>query len=261
MSEIKALVEGSQSFAVVVGKEATFDHWVVATSLMKVLQSLEKTVVLASPIVPNLTKRPELQPLLGLEAVVDHLGKQNLIVSFDYTPDSVEAVSYAIDEQSQRFLLTIKPKPGAQPLAGDSLKTSYAGSAVEVIFLIGVHSFDQLGGVYLNNQGVFASAVKVSLHQFVPELAQISFTTQQQTCMAEFLPEILTEMGAQLTPEAASNLLYGIEQQTNWLSSLRTTAETFAVVSALLKAGAKRQPRPSLVPKKATKSVPNKEKL
>lgn len=246
MSEIKTLLAGTQSCAIVVGKEASFDHWVVATSLAQLLRAEGKSVLLASPMLPNVAKHPELQPLFGLETTVDHLGKQNLIVSFDYTLNAVDSVSYAIDEVNQKFLLTIKPRNGAEPLAGESIKTSYAGSTVEVIFLIGVHDYAQLGKLYAENQSVFVTAPKVSIHQFMPEIAQISFSTNKHTCLAELVPEVLLEMDLSLTPEAASNLLYGIEWQTDWLSSLRTTANTFDVVSALLNAGAKRQPRPKL---------------
>lgn len=244
MSEINGVVAGNQTFVVTVGKSASFDHWVTATSLFLSLQAAGKRVTLVSPVLPDLEKQPELKPLFGVNAVSLELGKQNLLVSFPYLPEAVDAVSYAIDEQNNRFLLTIKPKEGKAPLESSDVSFSYAGTVLEVVFLVGVHSWDQLGEVYIKESTLFTSAVRVAFHQFIPELAQMAFCPKQHTCLAELVPSVLAEADLPLTPEVASNLLYGIEKQTDWLSSLRTTAATFTTVATLLQAGAKRQSRP-----------------
>ena len=256
MSEINGVVAGNQLFAVAVGKTASLDHWVTATSLFLALQAAGKQVVLIAPSVPDLQKQPELKPILGLDQITQELGKQNLLVSFPYTPDAVDSVSYAIDEQNNRFVLTIKPKEGSAPLESKAVAMSYAGVALEVVFLVGIHNWEQLGSVYTQEAAAFTSAVRVAFHQFIPELAQMAFCPKQHTCLAELVPSVLAEAGLALTAEVATNLLYGIEQQTDWLSSLRTNAGTFTTVAALLQAGAKRQSRPALMPQQRVAEKP-----
>ena len=258
MSEINGVVTGNQLFAVVVGKSASLDHWVTASSLFLALQAAGKQAVLIAPSAPDLQKQPELKPLLGIEQVTQELGKQNLLVSFPYTPDAVDSVSYAIDEQNSRFVLTIKPKEGRAPLESKAVAMSYAGTALEVVFLVGVHNWEQLGSVYTQESVAFTSAVRVAFHQFIPELAQMAFCPKQHTCLAELVPSVLAEAGLSLTPEVATNLLYGIEQQTDWLSSLRTNAGTFTTAATLLQAGAKRQSRPTLMPQQVAVEKPVK---
>lgn len=244
MSEINGVVASNQSFAVLVGQSASFDHWVTATSLFLSLRAAGKQVVFAAPTLPNLQRQPELKPLFGLDQVTQNLGKQNLVVGFPYSPDAVDSVSYAIDEQNNTFLLTIKPKLGSAPLPAESVTTAYAGAAIEVLFLVGIHSWEQLGAVYANEPTVFSSAVRIAFHQFIPELSQMAFSPKHHTCLAEVVPGVLAEAELPLTAEVATNLLYGVEYQTDWLSSLRTNAETFTTVATLLNAGAKRQSRP-----------------
>lgn len=256
MSEINGVVAGNQQFAVAVGKTASLDHWVTATSLFLALQAAGKRVVLIAPSAPDLDRQPEIRPLLGLDQVTQELGKQNLLVSFPYTADAVDSVSYAIDEQNNRFVLTIKPKEGSAPLESKSVALSYAGAALEVVFLVGIHNWEQLGSVYTQEPTALTSAVRVAFHQFIPELAQMAFCPKQHTCLAELVPSVLAEADLPLTAEVATNLLYGIERQTDWLSSLRTNAGTFTTVAALLQAGAKRQSRPTLVPQQSTAEKP-----
>ena len=246
MSEIRAVVAQTPAFLVAIGTQANFDQVVVAASLALALRAAGKRVSLVAPKAVVLVNQPELQSVVGVTEFSPELTHQNLVVSFAYSDASVDSVSYAIDEARQRFILTIKPKAGEAPLDAATLSASYAGSEAAVSFLVGIHDLTQLSEVYQANAAVFDQSLLVTLHQFAPELAKIALTADANTCLAEAAVGWLEEMGLALTPDVASNLLYGIEFQTDWLSSLRTTATTFAAVAALLQAGARRQTRPKL---------------
>ena len=246
MSEIRAVVAQTPAFLVAIGTQANFDQVVVAASLALALRAAGKRVSLVAPKAVVLVNQPELQSVVGVTEFSPELTHQNLVVSFAYSDASVDSVSYAIDEARQRFILTIKPKAGEAPLDAATLSASYAGSEAAVSFLVGIHDLTQLSEVYQANAAVFDQSLLVTLHQFAPELAKIALTADANTCLAEAAVGWLEEMGLALTPDVARNLLYGIEFQTDWLSSLRTTATTFAAVAALLQAGARRQTRPKL---------------
>ncbi len=168
------------------------------------------------------------------------------MVSFAYSDQSVDSVSYILDEVEKKFTLTIKPKAGFVPLDIKTVQTSYSGSDAEIIILVGVHNLESLGQLYLKNKSVFDNARLITVHSFKPEVATIALTSDGFTSMSEATAQALLDLNIAFTPELASNLLFGIEKQTDWLSSLRTTAKTFELVAYLLQAGAKRQPRPKI---------------
>lgn len=248
MSELASLIEQSRSYLVILGPEASFDHWVSATSWYLGLQAKNKQVRLVVPTLPKPEKVEALalKQVYGYSEVKTDLNSQNAVVSFAYSDQSVDSVSYILDEVGKRFTLTIKPKPGFAPLDIKTVQTSYAGSDAEIIVLVGIHNLEALGKLYSENKSVFDNARLITVHSFKPEIATIALTSDGFTSMAEATTQTLQDLEVAFTPELASNLLFGIEKQTDWLSSLRTTAKTFELVAYLLQAGAKRQPRPKI---------------
>jgi len=248
MSELTTLIDQSKSFLVILGQNSTFDQWVAATSWYLSLAAQSKLVQLVTPVLPaeKSSSIAELRLLNGFDTCRTDLNNQNATISFNYSQESVDSVSYVLDEASQKFTLTIKPKSGFSPLNVATIQTGYSGSDAEVIFLVGVHNLEALGKLFEANQDVFHKARIVTIHSFKPEIAAIALTTDNFTCLAEATTQAIIDVGLPISPEVASNLLFGIESQTEWLSSLRTTAKTFELAALLLQAGAKRQPRPKL---------------
>lgn len=245
MSELVSLINQSRSFLVILGPEASFDHWISATTWYLALVESGKIVQLATSNLPTSKKITELElaKINGYNFCRTDLNNQNATVSFDYSDQSVDSVSYVLDEFASKFILTIKPKLGCLPLNLASIKSYYSGTDAEVIILIGVHNLEKLGKLYSNNLSVFQKAQLVTINNFAPDIANIAITTENFICMAEATTQALNDADLTITPDMASNLLFGIEKQTDWLSSLQTTAKTFEIVALLLKMGAKRQPR------------------
>jgi nanoRNase/pAp phosphatase (c-di-AMP/oligoRNAs hydrolase) len=244
LSNLRVLVNSAQAVVIAVGPQPTLDQWAVATALQLVLEQAGKSVVLAAPRKLVIPENSPLQPLVGLDQVTDSLGKRDLVVSFAYDESAVDAVSYAIGAETQRFYLTIKPKPGHKPLAAETVEFTYAGVDADLIFLIGVHELPQLAQLYTGYEELYTKVPVVTIHTFAPEIGQIRLDTSKSTCSAEALVKILLDLGLALTPVAASNLLYAIDMLTDGLSSFSVTADTFETAAELLRAGARRFRRP-----------------
>jgi nanoRNase/pAp phosphatase (c-di-AMP/oligoRNAs hydrolase) len=70
--------------------------------------------------------------------------------------------------------------------------------------------------------------------------------------LTEDVLTLLAQLGWPVSPDMATNLLFGIEVETNGLRSHSVTAEMFDMVAKLMKLGAKRvwQEKPQTVAKK-----------
>lgn len=260
LSNLRILIDSARAVVIAVGPQPTLDQWAVATALQLTLEQAGKTVLLAAPHKPTLPENSPLQPLAGLDQVADSLGKRDLVVSFAYDEAAVDAVSYAIGAETQRFYLTIKPKPGHKPLAAETVEFTYAGVDADLIFLIGVHELPQLAQLYTGYEELYGRVSIVTIHSFAPEIGQIRLDTSKSTCSAEALVKILLDLNLALPPAAASNLLYAIDMLTDGLSSFSVTADTFQTAAELLRAGARRFRRPvrqTVNQLKAPRAVPN----
>lgn len=234
ITSLKEYFQSAQSIAIVLGPKPTVDHVAVATALYEGCLSLQKE---ASLYAPHIIRDEFFESLQGLQT---ELGKQNLVVSFDYDENIVDKVSYHIGEETKKFYLTIKPKKGYQPLSVENMNFSYAGSDVDLVFLVGVHDLESLEQLYFGYESLYQSAFVVTLHTFKPEIGNIQLDLSATSSMSEGVIDIIENLGMAVNEKMASSLLMGIETATHNLQSLTTTAETFETIARLLRSGARR---------------------
>ncbi|MFZ5438321.1 MAG: DHH family phosphoesterase [Patescibacteria group bacterium] len=234
VNSLKEYFQSAESVAVILGQKPTVDQLALASALFIGCQNLNKEVGLYAP------KKISDDHFDVLAKLQTELGKQNLVVSFDYNEQAVDKVSYHIGEETKKFHLTIKPKKGAKPLNPESVEFSYAGADVDLIFLIGVHDLETLDQLYFGYESLYENSYVVTLHNFKPEIGATQFDLSGTSSMSETMVDLLQSLGVELNDTIATSLLMGIEQTTNHLQSLTTSAETFEKVAQLLRAGARR---------------------
>lgn len=259
LSSLKEYLQTAETAAVIVGPRPTADQVAVASALYLGLASLGKDVGLYAP-------RKLSYAFPTLKNLRTELGKQNLVVEFDYNDTAVDKVSYHIGEHSHKFYLTVKPKKGAKPLDSSTVKFSYAGADADVVFLVGVHDLETLDQLYFGYENLYEHAFVTTFHTFKPEIGNVQFDLSGRSSMSESAVAILEGLDMPLTAEMATDLLIGIESMTQNLRSLTATAETFEVVAKLLHTGARRakstneQARPTIQPaQKPTHPVARKQ--
>lgn len=234
-NQYKSLVDSAQTIVVLIPTQATPDQTAVAASLYLSLLQLGKNARLVTPE-PVATK----VVVSGFEQAQQDLGNQNLTVSFAYTPEQVDKVSYHIAEETGRFYLTIKPKSGYEPLATESVEYSYTGASADLVVLVGVSNLEQLEQLYFGYEDLFETVPMVSIHNHTTSFGTIHIDSGSVSSSSEVVAQLLFSVGHPVNSDIATNLLLGIEWGTANLSSPTASAETFEVVAQLLRAGARR---------------------
>lgn len=236
-TQLNDLLPGANSILVAVGTGASLDQVATAIALTESLQQAGKEVHLLSPDEITQTNYPV---LIKSELFGTQIGNRDLLVSFNYTPESVDKVSYHIDEQQGKFCLVIKPQKGQKPLSPESVEYSYTGAEADLIFLVGVHDLDSLGNLYYGYETLYQSTTIVTIHSFEPEIGQIKIEASGSSSLSEAIVGLLKGLGLPITPDSATNLISAIEEATQHFQSLSATGTTFGVMGELLQAGGRR---------------------
>lgn len=187
--------------------------------------------------------RVEFSRLVGVDQVRNKIGNRNLVVSFDYSEDQVEKVSYSISEDGKRFNLVISPKSGVKPLEPDTVSFDFTGADAEFIGLFGVNSLEELGSFYDGERLLFDTAMTVGFTLFpVQPFAKCHLDASETSSLSELMVHVCDKLELPLNEDSGSNLLAGIDVATQEFRSPLTTADTFETVALLLRSGAVRQP-------------------
>jgi hypothetical protein len=242
LNQLRDLLPAANTILILTTAQPTLDQAAAATSLYLALQAAGKQPLLLSP---QVTEGGVWSSLAGKENVQTQLGNKDLSISFQYQPEAVDKVSYHIDEQSQRFYLVIKPQKGQRPLDSNTIQFEYTGAEADLIFLIGVHTFESLEHLYFGYEQLYQDATTVTLHTFEPEIGSIKLNASGASSLSESLVFLFRGLELPLSAEAATNLLAAIEEVTDGFRSLSVTADTFETVSFLMRSGARRARRAS----------------
>lgn len=258
ITQLKDLLDISKTIVVIVKDQPGLDQLVTAASLSLGLQKIGKEVHFLTPseiksdsgIKKNLPANLQnnnavissdiLENVSGLDNLSYKMGNQNLVVSFDYSETSVDKVSYHIGEESGKFFLTVKPQKGHPPLDSSQVEFAYTGMDADLIFLVGVHDLESLENLYFGHESFYNDVPIVTIHSFETEIGLVKLDFSSSLCFAEASIEVLEGLQIPLDMEIATNLLLSIEEKTQGMTSMNTTANTFEVVAKLLRAGARR---------------------
>lgn len=230
-------LDNAQTVVVILSAQAKRDAVAAATALTQSLVQHGKVVRLVAP------KPKELQEHTGLthlESIQNELGNQNLTISFPYVPEQVDKVSYHIGEETQRFYLTVKPKSGTDPINYSEVEFAYTGTTADVFITVGVNNLEDLDQLYYGYEDTYKDTSVLSLHTHTVSFAALSVDAGSMSSISEATAQLLFALELPVDMDAATNLLSGIETATRHFTSYAATAETFEVVSKLLRAGARR---------------------
>lgn len=239
-NSFKNIISTSTSSLIVLPTNPKFDEVAAGLSLYLALGSISQIYSQSAMVV-------EFNRLVGVNKIKNEIGNKNLAIRFlNYKPDGIEKVSWDIDKGE--FKLTIVPKTGVTPPGTDQIVISHEGVAADVVILIGGSDKQSLGSeavensfeVIKNPDLATAKLAHVGLHDVkVGGREVMSFDTNGST-VSEVVAKLLKDNGYELTSDIATNLLFGIEEGTQGFATADTSAETFALVSELMRAGGKR---------------------
>ena len=233
----KELFSQADSVLIIYAPDALRDHLFAATALYKTFQQLgNKDVALLSSESLH-TAEPD---IVYLDETRTEIGHKNLCITLDYNTDSVEKITSSIDEEAKKLHLTIKPKKGISPLSQENVSFSYTGAEADMVILVGVDDLESLEQLYHGYENVYQTTALVSLNSYETSFGNLKLDIMGSSCVSEYVASMIRGLNYQLDAEVATNLLAGIDEETDNLESYLATADTFELVSYLLRSGARR---------------------
>lgn len=196
-----------QSIAILLPTNPSYDAVAAALALKLSLEQINPTVMVSCPDPMTV----EFHRLVGADTVTGSFGSRNLVITFPGQTEIVDKVSYNVDDKGE-LNLVITPKEGAPSLDYKKLK-----------FISGTPDCDLI---------ILVSTAQIPTGYPVT-VKQLALSGSQE--VASFLQSLKLP----ISPDAASNLLAGLEKATvNFTQN--TTEETFAAAASLMRYGARR---------------------
>lgn len=235
IAQLKSLLDTAQSTLVVVGEQASSEEVITAIGVHLALRNAgrESRIVSVKPV-PYLPDK-----LPGKEEVSQEMGNENLTISFDYSEEQVDKVSYHIGEDTGKFYLTIKPKSGAKPLEAKSVEFNYTGASADLLILCGVSDPEELLQLYFGYENFYSDKPIITFGKKFMDQETLHLGREGQIT-AELWISILKQLAIPMGPKAATTFLYEIEKKTEGFTNKSIDAETFEMVASLLRDGAER---------------------
>lgn len=236
VSSFQSSVNSGESILVIFSSHASGDVQASVTGLYKALIAQGKNPRLLTP------QKQESYVFSELLEAQSELGQENLVISFPYTPDKVDKVSYHISEDTQQFFLTVKPKTGVSPLDTQDVNFKYTGASADAVILFGFSELEQLEQLYFGYEDLFTTVPLFVITNQTVHFGTHQANTAETSSFSECIAQLLLQAGYTLTVEVATPLLYGIEAATQRFTSAQVSADTFEVAAQLLRSGAQRAP-------------------
>ncbi len=235
-SPLREPLTAAQNIFIFLPRNPGLDRAAASLALFLSLQKANKQASVACPTEMTV----EFSSLVGVDKIQTKPVGRNLVVSFDYREDSIEKVSYHIEDN--KFNLVIQPKAGFPPLATEKVDYSYVGGEADLIFVIGVRSLGDLGSLsqFAKPSSGKQTVVDLNINPAREQLGQVILVDLNASSCSEIVVYLLSRFGLPIDEDIASNLLLGIEKMTKGFSSLRTRAATFEAAALCLRAGARR---------------------
>lgn len=234
-NQIQTALTSAQLIYIVLPEKLNLDKVAAALSLYLSLKKIGKQVTTYC-VKPMIVKY---SGLVGVDKIKQKLEGKNLTVSFDYVADSIEKVSYNI--QDNKFNLLIQPKDGFPPLATEKVSYSYSGGQADLVLVIGATSLTDLGALYSGNQEFFnnSNVINIDIQLANSQFGKINLVKNNLVSYSELVASLLSGLRLPVDSDMASNLLKGIEEVTNNFSD-KITPLSLEAAAFCLRAGAKK---------------------
>lgn len=231
-TELRERISSAQKIIVGLSKNPNFDQVAAALALAVSLEEFGKGVSVLCPTPMTV----EYNHLVGVNKITNKVQGRDLLVTFNYSADDVEKVSYNDDNNKPNIL--IQPKSGASSLSPEMVNFSYTGTGADLIITIGLKNTNQLNFAGLNPEQNFI--INIDTDPSNSQFGQINIVDPEAASYSEAVLAMITGSGLSLGVDSAQNIVSGIWTGTQGLSSPRVQADTFEAISICLRTGARK---------------------
>lgn len=250
LEPIKQALNTAQDILILLPQNPDLDAVAAGLALYLSLKkkNLSASIGCATPMTVNLNR------LFAVDKIKQHIGNQNLVITFDYPEDSLEKVSYDKDVANQKFHITVEPKASMTTLDPQSVNYSYTGAKADLIFVIASRTLEDLGSLYQTEKALFdkpnKTLVNLSHLDNNNQFGTVNIYDPTASGSCEITATVLSNLDLPLDADIATNLLAGIEASSANFSAPNLTADTFSTVAHLISQGGKKgylssQPSPT----------------
>lgn len=233
LATVKSHLDQATSIVIAIPASAGKDVVASSLSLYLSLKSYGKDVNVVSTSAPVVRD----SRLVGLDKVVSDVGGKNLVMTINAPEDAVEKVTS--NTEGGHLNLIIVPKSGGAPIKAEDITFGYTGAAADLIIVIGANTLSDLGGIEEKEVELFTSVPIINLGNKNGTFGVVNLTDPGSS-NSELITAMLKELHLPLDIDIANNLMQGIEDATNNLTSPTMTADTFEALAVLYRAGARR---------------------
>lgn len=168
------------------------------------------------------------------------------VVAEDGTVTSLEKLDWYPEGKNLNLVFHVLPGQKFEP---KNITPKFTGGKLDLIICIGVANLEQLGNLYNQNKQIFIpeSLVNIDNSQDNTSFGQINIIDTQASSTSEMILQILPDLGLSLDQDIATNIITGIYDQTNNLTTNISPDAFFSVGVALQNGGKIPQPTPSQV--------------
>jgi len=229
------LLNSAGRILILLPQRPSVDAVAAALALNLAVSKASKKVITAciNPLTVNFNR------LFAVNKVVQEVGNKNLVISFPCTEESLEKVSYNID--NNRFNLIVEQKDDFPAVESKDVSFTHTGVSVDMVFVLGANRIEDLGEIYQNETAFFAQAQVVNINCSPTGVlfGKLNIFDPNASSCSELTAELIQKAGLPLEPDIATNLIAGLEAATNNLS-FKTNAKSFNILSWLMNSGGKR---------------------
>lgn len=165
--------------------------------------------------------------IITLDGVVSADGKVPALQNLDWYPEG----------NNLNLVFHVIPGQTFQPTRVTPHNQS---SGFDLIFVIGAANLNSLGNIYNQNSSNFTGHITNIDNQGNGNFGATNIVDPSAASLSEMVALLMPYLNLKIESDVATNLLTGIYQATNSLSSDRVNADTFTTIANLLRAGGKK---------------------
>ncbi|MBU2577323.1 hypothetical protein KKA69_00660 [Patescibacteria group bacterium] len=231
-NELRERISMAQKVIVALPKSPYFDQVAAALALAVSLEESGKNVSVLCPTPMTV----EYNHLVGVNKITNKVQGRDLLITFNYSAEDIEKVSYNDDNNKPNIL--VQPKSGSSPLSPEAVSYSYSGTGADLIITIGLKNANQLNFAGLNPGENFI--MNFDIDPANSQFGQVNIIDSEAASYSEAALAMITGSGLSFAVDSAQNVISGIWAGTQGLSSSRVQADTFEAISICLRTGAQK---------------------
>ncbi len=184
----------------------TDENFTYVTTLYSILSTGDKTVHLVSPNAP----KPELANRLQVSNITlrNKIPGDKYTITIDYNDADVDKVSWDNDEERNRLIYYIHTQSGDFDFS--NVKFGELPSEYDLIALVDLKNYDQLGELYTASKELCDGSKKVALRKSSTDIGDVRYLTDTETADSEFLLYLANAVGVQ-DGVFAKQIFHGID--------------------------------------------------